>query len=42
MKEFLGKELLATLKGKSRFYIKTLDKPSNSQIKAVLNQGFEL
>jgi hypothetical protein len=42
LKDVLGKELLSTLKGKSCFHIKKLDKKLLSQIKKALESGFEL
>lgn len=42
IKEVFGPELLSTLKGKSCFHIKTLDKKLLSQIKKSLDIGFKL
>jgi hypothetical protein len=42
LEKVFGKELLSTLKGKSCFYIKTLEGPILSQIKKALKKGFEL
>ena len=42
LKEVFGAELLATLKGKSCFHIKRLDKKLLSQIKKALQIGFKL
>jgi hypothetical protein len=41
-KKFFKKELLSTLKGKSCFHIKSLDKTLLSQIKKALEDGFKL
>jgi hypothetical protein len=42
LKEVFGAELLETLKGKSCFHIKKLDKKLLSQIKKALQIGFKL
>uniref|UniRef100_A0A832D196 DUF1801 domain-containing protein n=1 Tax=Ignavibacterium album TaxID=591197 RepID=A0A832D196_9BACT len=42
LKDVFGKELLSTLKGKSCFHIKKLDKKLLSQIKKALESGFKL
>ena len=42
LKEVFDSELLATLKGKSCFHIKKLDKKLLSQIKKSLQIGFKL
>ena len=42
LKSFFKPELLSLLKGKSCFYIKTLDKELESQIELVLKKGFNL
>lgn len=42
LKEVFGEELLSTLKGKSCFHIKKLDKKLLSQIKNSLEIGFKL
>jgi hypothetical protein len=42
LKDVFGPELLATLKGKSCFHIKSLDKNLLSQIKKALKVGYEL
>lgn len=42
MKKVFKKELLSTLKGKSCFHIKKLDKTLKSQIREALETGFRL
>lgn len=42
MKKLFAPELLALLKGKSCFHIKTLDRRLLAQVKAVLAAGFKL
>ena len=40
MQSKMGKELIATLKGKACFHIKTLDKELISQLRQALDEGF--
>jgi len=42
VKAFFGEELLATLKGKSCFYLKKLDPTLTTQIESALKKGLEL